>query len=108
MTTTLTRWSHACIRLERGSDRLVIDPGMFTDLDQALDGVTAILVTPGQGDPLGGDGVAAAIQRGAHVWGPAQALALLTEAGAPAEALHAVVGGDHITAGGFEVDVVGE
>ncbi|MDM7831161.1 MBL fold metallo-hydrolase [Cellulomonas edaphi] len=108
MTTTLSRWSHACIRLERGEDRLVIDPGMFTDLDAALDGVTAILVTHEHGDHLEVDGVAAAIRRGAQVWGPGPALALLAEAGAPADALHEVAGGDHITAGGFEVDVVGE
>jgi L-ascorbate metabolism protein UlaG (beta-lactamase superfamily) len=108
MTTTLSRWSHACIRLERGSDALLIDPGVFTDLEAALDGVTAILVTHEHGDHLEVGGVAAAVARGAHVWGPAPALALLADAGARAESLHAVVAGDRITAGGFEVEVVGE
>ena len=32
MSTRLTRWGHACIRLDRGDDRLVIDPGVFSDL----------------------------------------------------------------------------
>ena len=31
MSTRLTRWGHACIRLDRGDDRLVIDPGAFSD-----------------------------------------------------------------------------
>jgi len=108
MTTTLSRWSHACIRLERGSDVLVIDPGMFTDHAAALAGCDAILVTHEHVDHLDVEPVAAAVRRGAHVWGPAAALAPLADAGAPAESLHAVVEGDHITAGGFDVDVLGE
>lgn len=35
---------HSCVRLEVGDHVIVIDPGMFTDTD-ALDGVTAVLVT---------------------------------------------------------------
>ncbi|ROS30620.1 MBL fold metallo-hydrolase [Cellulomonas sp. PhB150] len=108
MTTTLTRWSHACIRLDRGSDVLVIDPGMFTDHVAALAGCDAILITHEHGDHLDVEAVAAAAGRGAQVWGPAAALALLTDAGVADDALHAVVGGDTISAGGFEVAVVGE
>lgn len=108
MTTTLTRWSHACIRLERGSDVLVIDPGVFTDHGQALAGAHAILITHEHVDHLDVEAVAAAVKSGAEVWGPAAALALLTDAEVAPDALHAVAGGDTITAGGFEVKVVGE
>lgn len=108
MTTTLTRWSHACIRLERGSDVLVIDPGTFTDHSAALAGAPAILITHEHVDHLDVAAVAAAVTAGAQVWGPAAALELLTAAGVAPDALHAVVGGDVITAGGFEVRVVGE
>ena len=40
----VTKFGHSCVRLETGAARLVIDPGMFTDL-AALDGATAILIT---------------------------------------------------------------
>ena len=35
---------HACVRLESGPHRVVIDPGMFTD-PAAVDGATVVLVT---------------------------------------------------------------
>jgi L-ascorbate metabolism protein UlaG (beta-lactamase superfamily) len=40
----LTKFGHACIRIETGSDVIVIDPGMFTD-PEAVSGATAILIT---------------------------------------------------------------
>jgi L-ascorbate metabolism protein UlaG (beta-lactamase superfamily) len=35
---------HACVRLETGPHRLVIDPGMFT-AEEAVDGATVVLIT---------------------------------------------------------------
>ncbi|MEV7978549.1 MBL fold metallo-hydrolase [Streptomyces sp. NPDC086519] len=40
----LTKWGHACVRLERPGAAVVIDPGEYTD-PQALDGADAVLVT---------------------------------------------------------------
>ena len=40
----LTKYSHACVRLERDGAVLVIDPGMFSE-PVALDGVDAVLIT---------------------------------------------------------------
>ena len=40
----LTRYTHACVRLERGGRVLVIDPGIWSE-PQALIGADAILVT---------------------------------------------------------------
>jgi len=40
----LTRYSHACVRLERGGRILVIDPGIYGE-PQALIGADAVLVT---------------------------------------------------------------
>jgi L-ascorbate metabolism protein UlaG (beta-lactamase superfamily) len=40
----VTKFGHSCVRIEYGDARIVIDPGMFTDL-AAVDGATAILVT---------------------------------------------------------------
>jgi L-ascorbate metabolism protein UlaG (beta-lactamase superfamily) len=40
----LTKYTHACVRLEREGAVLVIDPGAFSERD-ALDGVDAVLIT---------------------------------------------------------------
>jgi L-ascorbate metabolism protein UlaG (beta-lactamase superfamily) len=40
----LTKFGHACVRIEQGGVVVVLDPGMFTD-PEALDGATAVLVT---------------------------------------------------------------
>jgi L-ascorbate metabolism protein UlaG (beta-lactamase superfamily) len=40
----ITKFGHACVRVEEGDRRLVIDPGGLTD-PSVLDGVTDVLVT---------------------------------------------------------------
>ena len=40
----ITKFGHACVRIEYAGTALVIDPGVFTDLD-ALAGADAVLVT---------------------------------------------------------------
>ncbi|WP_028046382.1 MBL fold metallo-hydrolase [Cellulomonas sp. URHE0023] len=105
MSTRLSRWGHSCIRLDRGDDHLVIDPGGFSDVSGALDGVAAVLVTHEHPDHLATEPVVAA---GVDVWGPQAALDLLAAAGAPGDRLHAVAAGDSIQAGGFQVAVLGE
>ncbi|WP_028048350.1 MBL fold metallo-hydrolase [Cellulomonas sp. URHD0024] len=105
MSVRLSRWGHSCIRLDRGDDRLVIDPGAFSDLAGALSGVSAVLVTHEHADHLAADPVAAA---GVEVWGPQPALDLLAAAGVTADRLHAVAAGDAVHAGGFDVTVLGE
>lgn len=96
------------MRLERDGTALVIDPGTFSDLDAALDGSPAVLVTHEHVDHLAADRVATAVREGVDVWGPQPALDALAAAGAPAERLHAVRAGDTVTVGAFEVDVLGE
>ena len=49
----LTKFSHACVRLERDGAVLVIDPGTLSER-AALDGVDAVLVTD---EPEGGSDV---------------------------------------------------
>ena len=44
----ITKFTHSCVRLETEAGRLVVDPGVFSgsdELEQALDGVDALLVT---------------------------------------------------------------
>ena len=40
----ITKFGHACVRLEHDGHVLVVDPGAFTDME-AVDGATAVLVT---------------------------------------------------------------
>ncbi|MDC7120504.1 MBL fold metallo-hydrolase [Cellulomonas fimi] len=108
MTTRLTRWGHSCVRLERDGTSLVIDPGTFSDLDGALSGTSAILVTHEHVDHLDAERVAAAARDGVDVWGPQDALDAVAGAGAPQERLHAVRHGDTVTVGPFDVAVLGE
>ncbi|CUR54508.1 Beta-lactamase domain protein [metagenome] len=40
----ITKFGHACVRIEHDGHTLVLDPGMFTDAE-AVDGVDAVLIT---------------------------------------------------------------
>lgn len=40
----LTKFGHACVRIEHDGQVIVIDPGIFTE-PEAIDGATAVLVT---------------------------------------------------------------
>ena len=40
----ITKFGHACVRIEHEGRTVVLDPGMFTDAE-ALDGVDAVLIT---------------------------------------------------------------
>lgn len=41
----LTKFTHACVRLERNGRVLVLDPGIFSESATALDGADAVLIT---------------------------------------------------------------
>lgn len=107
--TEITHWGHACVRLERGGRRLVLDPGSFSDLS-VLDDADAVLVTHEHVDHVDVARLAAAL--GARpdlaAWAPAGVAAQLTEAGAPADRVHAAADGDAFDAAGFAVRAVGE
>lgn len=68
----LTKFTHACVRLDDGNRRLVIDPGAFSELDQALDGVDAVLITHEHADHIDVDKLKAAAQKNSslRVWAP--------------------------------------
>ncbi len=40
----ITKFGHACVRVEHGATVVVLDPGIFTDAE-AVDGATAVLIT---------------------------------------------------------------
>lgn len=57
----LTKFTHACVRLDEGERTLVIDPGVFSEVDDALDGADAMLITHEHADHVDGDRVRAAL-----------------------------------------------
>ncbi|XUL92158.1 MBL fold metallo-hydrolase [Streptomyces galilaeus] len=105
--TTLTKKSHACIRLEKEGRTLVIDPGTFTEEDAAV-GADAILVTHEHLDHFNEDRLRAGLEAnpGAEIW-TLKPVADQLSAAFPGR-VHTVGHGDTFTAAGFDVQVHGE
>lgn len=105
--TTLTKNSHACIRLEKDGRSLVIDPGSFTEEDAAV-GAEAILVTHEHADHFNEDRLRAGLEANpaAEIW-TLKSVADQLSAAFPGR-VHTVGHGDTFTAAGFDVQVHGE
>lgn len=58
----LTKYTHACLRLERDGAVLVIDPGTFSEVEEALAGAQAVLITHEHPDHLDEDRVLSALR----------------------------------------------
>jgi L-ascorbate metabolism protein UlaG (beta-lactamase superfamily) len=105
MAVELTKFGHACIRLDKDDHRLVIDPGGLTD-PSALEGAHAVLITHEHFDhfveaPLR---AAAEADPALRIWTNASVAGQLEGLGSRVT----VVGdGDLFTAAGFEVRVHG-
>jgi hypothetical protein len=102
----LTKYTHACVRLDDGDRQLVIDPGIFSELDQALDGVEAVLITHEHADHLDADRLRAAAKANSRlrIWAPSAVADSLAELG---EQVVAVGAGESFDAGGFTVRTFG-
>ncbi len=59
----LTKFTHACIRLEKAGVALVLDPGTFSEAAEALDGAAAILITHEHADHFDQTEILAALSR---------------------------------------------
>jgi L-ascorbate metabolism protein UlaG (beta-lactamase superfamily) len=98
----LRKFGHACVRLEDGDQALVIDPGVFSEVE-ALSGATAVLITHEHDDHLDLDKLNAA-----RASNPALTVhthpALAASLG---DGVTAVAPGDTFIAAGFVVRVVG-
>ncbi|GAA3874436.1 MBL fold metallo-hydrolase [Streptomyces lacrimifluminis] len=103
----LTKKSHACIRLEKNGQTLVLDPGGFSEEDAAA-GADAILVTHEHADHFDEGRLRAALDANpaAELWTLA-AVAEQLSAAFPGR-VHTVGHGDTFTAAGFDVQVHGE
>jgi len=113
----LTKFTHACVRLEKDGQVLVIDPGTFSESEEALAGAHAVLVTHEHNDHIDRPAVLAALRSNSslEVYAPAGVAKSLTE-GAEADAtgseelanrIHTVEPGSDFEAAGFPVRTFG-
>lgn len=100
----ITKFGHACVRIEHDGHVVVVDPGAFTD-PEAVDGATAVLITHMHFDHLDIGNLRAT---DAPVFGPAQVVEQVA-ADAPdvAERANGVATGSSFEAG-LPVRAVGE
>jgi L-ascorbate metabolism protein UlaG (beta-lactamase superfamily) len=101
----ITKFGHACVRLEHDGTTLVLDPGMFTD-PEALDGADAVLITHEHADHYqpallaGSDAPVFTID--------AVAAKIREEAPEVAERVTVVAPGESFRAAGVPITAVGE
>lgn len=102
----LTKFTHSCVRLDDGDRSLVIDPGSFSEIEAAVDGVSAILVTHEHMDHLEPQKVRAALARDSRlrIYGPSSITSDLADLG---EQAVTVEPGEQFEAAGFTVQAVG-
>ena len=100
-----TKFTHACVRLDDGERRLLIDPGIWVERE-AYDGVDEILLTHEHVDHVDVDTLVAVASANSSlvVRAPAEVVAQL---GALGDAAVAVAPGEEFSAGGFAVHAVG-
>lgn len=98
----ITKFGHACVRLERNGRAIVIDPGVMTPEPDALAGVEAVLITHEHFDHFDPDRL-----RGlrADVYTCPGAARHLSGLG---ERVHVVRDGDDFSVAGFQVSVSGD
>ncbi|EFL22411.1 metallo-beta-lactamase superfamily protein [Streptomyces himastatinicus ATCC 53653] len=103
----LTKKGHACVRLEKDGQLLVIDPGGVSEEDAAV-GADAILVTHEHFDHFNEERLRAALDANpaAQIWTLASVAGQISAA-FPGR-VHTVGEGDTFTAAGFEVEVHGQ
>ena len=104
----MTKIHHACLTIDDGSTRILLDPGKFGPRP-GLDGVDAVLITHRHVDHLDPDLVAEALRRGVPVWAPGDALGDIGDLdGVGAGGPHEAVPGAALRIGSLSVQVAGE
>ncbi|MET3919742.1 MBL fold metallo-hydrolase [Arthrobacter sp. UYEF20] len=102
----LTKFTHACVRLEKDGKVLVFDPGTFSETEQALAGADAVLITHEHPDHVDVDAVVAALEgrESLQLFAPAGvAEELRGKADGAANRIHAVAPGEEFDAAGFAI-----
>jgi L-ascorbate metabolism protein UlaG (beta-lactamase superfamily) len=102
----LTKFTHACVRLEKDGRALVFDPGTFSETDRALAGAGAVLITHEHADHIDVDAVVAALlaSESLQLFAPAGVAAQLREKAAGAGSrIHSVAPGEDFETAGFAI-----
>ena len=116
----LTKFTHACVRIEKEGRALVLDPGTFSEVAEALDGAAAVLITHEHPDHIDVDAVSGALlanqdlQRVRHGVEPLRqdlqlvapdgvAAQMRGKAPAAAERIHTVAAGEDFETAGFTI-----
>lgn len=99
----LTKFTHACVRIEHDGRSVVLDPGAFSEAAEALEGAAAVLVTHEHADHVDAAAISAALAAdpALHVWAPEPVAAQFPERAT------AVGPGESFAAAGLEVGTVG-
>jgi L-ascorbate metabolism protein UlaG (beta-lactamase superfamily) len=102
----ITKYTHSCVRLTDGDRGLVIDPGGFSEVATALDGIHAVLVTHEHPDHVDVDALVAAAEADSdlRIWAPAPVAGMLSALG---DRVTTAAPGQTLTAGGLDVRVFG-
>lgn len=103
----VTKYGHSCVRFDDGDRSLTIDPGSFSAVDAALDGVHAILVTHEHPDHIDAAKIRAAAQADSAlpVYAPQGALDAI---GGLGDQGIAVRGSESFEAAGFDLRTFGD
>ncbi|MGF6833807.1 L-ascorbate metabolism protein UlaG (beta-lactamase superfamily) [Paenarthrobacter sp. TE4293] len=105
----LTKYTHACVRLEKDGKVLVIDPGTFSESGEALTGADAVLVTHEHTDHIDRTAVLSALRSNSalEVHAPAGVAGTLREEADIADRVHISEPGSSFEAAGFNVRTFG-
>ncbi|WP_028279151.1 MBL fold metallo-hydrolase [Arthrobacter sp. H5] len=108
----LTKFTHACVRLEQDGKVIVIDPGNFSEVEEALKGASAVLITHEHADHLDRERVAAALRADAalELYAPEGVVASLRESLGDDDAgsrVHSAEPGARYSIAGFDVQTFG-
>ena len=105
----LTKFTHSCVRITDDDRAVVIDPGVFSEVETALADVSAVLITHEHPDHVDADRLAAAAQANddLRVWAPKSVVDQLAGKPELADRLTVVGPGEEFTAGGFPVRTFG-
>ncbi len=105
----LTKFTHSCVRITDDDRAVVIDPGVFSEVETALDGVDAVLITHEHPDHVDADRLAAAAAGNAdlRIWAPKAVVDQLAGRPELADRLTAVGPGEEFSAGDFAIRTYG-
>ncbi|WP_431812677.1 MBL fold metallo-hydrolase [Kocuria sp. cx-455] len=106
----LTKFTHSCVRLEKDGTSLVIDPGTFSEVEEALAGTNLVLITHVHPDHYDAERLTAALADNPQltVYAPRPVVDELAEASGDAtDRLHTVTADSTLSLGPFEVKTFG-